>query len=358
MTARTGVQNPLRDSNRRGGRLPLPTQPKDGWQSSKFRAIRDVLRRGHRLGCFLSGLMSAVRLPMIVVNLMLQELAPRSCAALDAGRARRARGARSAGRRGRGVHQRTPARCGAGPSARDGAAGRAALTRARSCCCRASATRWWSSPPADRARGPSWAHVSPPIAASQVGRCEPARRSCCTAARTPSPALDHPRDLASSVVVPLALSWSPGRRDQCQPRARCAAHGRNAARLLELLANQAAILIDSVQMLDELQRKDQRLEQLVDQLLGETGRRPIDQRRSAGAAYPPRAPGAGAAGRRADQSRDRDAAGRRARHDQRPRAEHHQEAGRDGPNPCGSYRCPRRDRLVKQRQAASQLATL
>jgi DNA-binding NarL/FixJ family response regulator len=38
--------------------------------------------------------------------------------------------------------------------------------------------------------------------------------------------------------------------------------------------HQAAILIDSVQMLDELQRKDQRLEQLVDQLIGETGRRP------------------------------------------------------------------------------------
>ena len=48
----------------------------------------------------------------------------------------------------------------------------------------------------------------------------------------------------------------------------------HAARLLELLANQAAILIDNAQMLDELQRKDQRLEQLVDQLLGETGRRP------------------------------------------------------------------------------------
>jgi DNA-binding NarL/FixJ family response regulator len=51
--------------------------------------------------------------------------------------------------------------------------------------------------------------------------------------------------------------------------------GRDATRLLELLANQAAILIDSVQMLDELQRKDQRLEQLVDQLLSETDRRPI-----------------------------------------------------------------------------------
>jgi DNA-binding NarL/FixJ family response regulator len=50
--------------------------------------------------------------------------------------------------------------------------------------------------------------------------------------------------------------------------------GANAARLLELLANQAAILIDSVQMSDELVRKDQRLEQLVDQLLGDQSRRP------------------------------------------------------------------------------------
>ncbi|HYY87538.1 MAG TPA: GAF domain-containing protein [Chloroflexota bacterium] len=88
------------------------------------------------------------------------------------------------------------------------------------------------------------------------------------------PASDHPRELASAVVVPLALggrlvgvlnaSREPGatRMDE------------RSARLLELLANQAAILIDSAQMLEELQRKDQRLEQLVDQLLGETGRRP------------------------------------------------------------------------------------
>jgi DNA-binding CsgD family transcriptional regulator/putative methionine-R-sulfoxide reductase with GAF domain len=88
------------------------------------------------------------------------------------------------------------------------------------------------------------------------------------------PASDHPRELASSIVVPLALggrlvgvlnaSREPGARRMDE----------RAARLLELLANQAAILIDSTQMLDELQRKDQRLEQLVDQLLGETGRRP------------------------------------------------------------------------------------
>jgi DNA-binding CsgD family transcriptional regulator len=91
---------------------------------------------------------------------------------------------------------------------------------------------------------------------------------------TAQPTSDHPRDLASSVVVPLALSGrlvgvmnasrEPGAARMDQP----------AARLVELLANQAAILIDSAQMVDELQRKDQRLEQLVDQLLGETGRRP------------------------------------------------------------------------------------
>jgi DNA-binding CsgD family transcriptional regulator len=88
------------------------------------------------------------------------------------------------------------------------------------------------------------------------------------------PTSDHPRDLASSIVVPLALSGRlvgvlNASREPGAPRM-----DHNAVRLLELLANQAAILIDSVQMLDELQRKDQRLEQLVDQLLGETGSRP------------------------------------------------------------------------------------
>lgn len=88
------------------------------------------------------------------------------------------------------------------------------------------------------------------------------------------PSSDHPRDLASSIVVPLALSGRlvgvlNASREPGAPRM-----DDTAVRLLELLANQAAILIDSVQMLDELQRKDQRLEQLVDQLLGETGRRP------------------------------------------------------------------------------------
>ena len=88
------------------------------------------------------------------------------------------------------------------------------------------------------------------------------------------PTSDHPRELASSIVVPLALS---GRLVGVMNASREPGASRmdeGAVRLLELLANQAAILIDSVQMLDELQRKDQRLEQLVDQLLGETGRRP------------------------------------------------------------------------------------
>lgn len=91
---------------------------------------------------------------------------------------------------------------------------------------------------------------------------------------TAQPTSDHPRDLASSVVVPLALSGRlvgvmNASREPGAPRM-----DQATARLVELLANQAAILIDSAQMGDELQRKDQRLEQLVDQLLGETGRRP------------------------------------------------------------------------------------
>lgn len=89
------------------------------------------------------------------------------------------------------------------------------------------------------------------------------------------PSSDHPRDLASSIVVPLALSTRlvgvlNASREPGAPRM-----DDQAARLLELVANQASILIDSAQMLDELQRKDARLEQLVDQLLSETGRRPV-----------------------------------------------------------------------------------
>ena len=88
------------------------------------------------------------------------------------------------------------------------------------------------------------------------------------------PASDHPRELASSVVVPLALTGRLVGVMNASREPGSARMDEQAARLLELLANQAAILIDSVQMVDELQRKDQRLEQLVDQLLGETGRRP------------------------------------------------------------------------------------
>lgn len=88
------------------------------------------------------------------------------------------------------------------------------------------------------------------------------------------PTSDYPRDLASSVVVPLALSGRLVGVMNASREAGAARMDEPTARLVELLANQAAILIDSAQMVDELQRKDQRLEQLVDQLLGETGRRP------------------------------------------------------------------------------------
>ncbi len=87
------------------------------------------------------------------------------------------------------------------------------------------------------------------------------------------PASDHPRELASSIVVPLALGGHllgvlNASREAGAPRM-----GERSTRLLELIANQAAILIDNAQMMDELQRKEERLEQLVDQLLHETGRR-------------------------------------------------------------------------------------
>jgi DNA-binding CsgD family transcriptional regulator len=90
----------------------------------------------------------------------------------------------------------------------------------------------------------------------------------------PSPTSDHPRDLASSVVVPLALGGRLVGVLNASREPGAARMDESSARLLELLANQSAILIDSAQMVEELQRKDQRLEQLVDQLLGETGRRP------------------------------------------------------------------------------------
>jgi ATP/maltotriose-dependent transcriptional regulator MalT len=88
------------------------------------------------------------------------------------------------------------------------------------------------------------------------------------------PLSDHPRDLASSVVVPLALGGRLVGVLNASREPGAARMDERSARLLELLANQSAILIDSAQMLEELQRKDQRLEQLVDQLLGETSRRP------------------------------------------------------------------------------------
>lgn len=91
---------------------------------------------------------------------------------------------------------------------------------------------------------------------------------------TAQPTSDHPRDLASSVVVPLALSGRLVGVMNASREPGAARMDEPTARLVELLANQAAILIDSAQMVEELQRKDQRLEQLVDQLLGETGRRP------------------------------------------------------------------------------------
>lgn len=81
------------------------------------------------------------------------------------------------------------------------------------------------------------------------------------------------RAVASSVVVPLALTGRLVGVLNATREAGATRMDKHAARMLELLANQAAILIDNVQMLDELQRKDQRLEQLVDRLLSETGRR-------------------------------------------------------------------------------------
>ncbi len=88
-----------------------------------------------------------------------------------------------------------------------------------------------------------------------------------------APASDHPRELASAVVVPLAVAGRllgvlNASRESGAPRM-----GERSARLLELLAHQAALLVDNAQMLDELRRKEARLEQLVDQLLHETGRK-------------------------------------------------------------------------------------
>jgi DNA-binding NarL/FixJ family response regulator len=86
---------------------------------------------------------------------------------------------------------------------------------------------------------------------------------------------DFPQDLSSAAVVPLSVS---GRvvgvlnvsREIGAPRIT-----ENTRRLLELLAHQASILVDNAQMMEELQRKEERLEQLVDQLLTESGRQPV-----------------------------------------------------------------------------------
>ena len=87
---------------------------------------------------------------------------------------------------------------------------------------------------------------------------------------------DHPRELTSAVVVPLALSGRLVGVLNASREPGAERMDERSAFLLELIANQAAILIDNVQMMDELQRKEERLEQLVDQLLGESGpsRRP------------------------------------------------------------------------------------
>jgi len=90
-----------------------------------------------------------------------------------------------------------------------------------------------------------------------------------------APGSDYPRNLASSIVVPLALSGRlvgvlNASREPGAPRM-----NEHSARLLELLANQSAILIDNVQMLDELKRKDERLAQLLDRVPSASSRRSV-----------------------------------------------------------------------------------
>jgi GAF domain-containing protein len=64
------------------------------------------------------------------------------------------------------------------------------------------------------------------------------------------PSSDHPRELASAVVVPLALGGRLVGVLNASREPGAARMDERSARLLELLANQAAILIDSAQMLD------------------------------------------------------------------------------------------------------------
>ena len=86
------------------------------------------------------------------------------------------------------------------------------------------------------------------------------------------PVSDHPRDLASSVVVRLEIVGRVLGVLSVSREAGAARITPESAYLLELLARQAAILIDNTRMMEELQRKEERLEQLLDQLLRETGR--------------------------------------------------------------------------------------
>ncbi len=84
----------------------------------------------------------------------------------------------------------------------------------------------------------------------------------------------RPRAPRSFVAAPLALAGRLVGVINASPQQGAPQLNGDAAHLLELVANQAAILIDSFQMVDQLQRNDQRLEQLVDQLLVESDRRP------------------------------------------------------------------------------------
>jgi DNA-binding CsgD family transcriptional regulator len=88
------------------------------------------------------------------------------------------------------------------------------------------------------------------------------------------PSSDYPRNLASSVVARLEVGGRVLGVLNVSRDAGAARMTEGSARLLELLSRQAAILIDNSRLMEELQRKEERLEQLVDQLLRETGRDP------------------------------------------------------------------------------------
>lgn len=84
---------------------------------------------------------------------------------------------------------------------------------------------------------------------------------------------DHPRDLASAIVVPLVVGQRVTGVLNASREPGAAPMDERGQRLLDLLSNQAAILIDNWQMMEELQRKEVRLEQLVDGLLHEPGQK-------------------------------------------------------------------------------------